>query len=115
MRSKALARDAGEAMPAVPAWPVTSPSVEEDAGRKPVIAGERADEPARELPAKCGLESLARLRLCGGNPGHAGTVVEEAVGGPSLVERQNIHGPLCIVAAEPAADPWREGTRPVPA
>jgi hypothetical protein len=92
---------------------VTSPSVEERAGRKPVIAGEGADKPARELPAKGGLESLARLRLRGGNPGHAGAVVEEAVGGPSFVERQNIHGPLCIVAAEPAVHPWREGRRPV--
>jgi hypothetical protein len=78
-----------------------------------VIAGEGADKPARELPAKGGLESLARLRLRGGNPGHAGAVVEEAVGGPSFVERQNIHGPLSIVAAEPAVHPWREGRRPV--
>jgi hypothetical protein len=70
-----------------------------------VIAGERADQPARELPTEGDFEPVPRLRLCVRENGHAGAVVEKAADGFSVVGRQCVHGPLSIVLRRGPDDP----------
>ncbi len=70
-----------------------------------MIAGERADEPACELPTEGDLEPVPRLRLRARRNGHAGAVVEKAADGFPIVGRQNVHGPLSIVLRRGPDDP----------
>jgi hypothetical protein len=72
-----------------------------------VIAGERADESARELPAELGLEPLARLGLRLGESARVSTVVEDTADGFPVLGRRDVHchGPLSIVPTDPAGDP----------
>jgi hypothetical protein len=70
--------------------------------------GERADEPARELAAEHGFQTLDGARARFAQTGDAGAVVEEAADGLSVVERRRIHGPSVIAAPAPPLHPWRE-------
>ena len=74
-----------------------------------MIAGERAHQAARELPAHRGLQSLAGVVLLTlGEARDARAVVEEAADGFAVVGRQAVHGTLSIVVRTGRNDPWRE-------
>jgi hypothetical protein len=73
-----------------------------------VIAGERAHQPVRELPADGGLESLARSGPGLGQTWEAGTLVEQAGDGSAVDVRRFVHGPLVIGVPGLRWHPWRE-------
>jgi hypothetical protein len=83
--------------------------VDEEPTGDRVIAGERADEPVRELAAEGRLEPLTRARAGLGHAGDAGTVLEQTGDGSSFGGwRCGIHDTLVIGRRSPGSDPWRE-------
>jgi hypothetical protein len=73
-----------------------------------MIAGQRADEPVRELSPENGLEPVSAARAALRQPGETDAVIEEAADGSSVDTRRLIHGSLCIGASRRRRNPWRE-------
>jgi len=73
-----------------------------------VIAGERAEEPVRELAAQDRLEPLAPSRPRVGAPREACAVVEQAADGFPVGRRRCGHDTVDIDLARSGCDPWRE-------
>jgi hypothetical protein len=73
-----------------------------------VIAGERADEPVRELSAEHDLEALARLRPRLGETSYTGTVIQQAADGLAVGGRRGVHGSVVIGPPSGRENPWRE-------
>lgn len=73
-----------------------------------MIAGERADEPVRELAAEHHLEAFPRLRPRLGETSYAGIVIEQAADGLAVGGRRGVHGPFVIGPWSGRENPWRE-------
>jgi hypothetical protein len=77
--------------------------------RHGVVAGQRPDEPLRELAADLRLESLAGTRARLLESGGSDTMVEEAGGGFAVDGRRcGVHGSFVIGGAIMRSDPWPE-------
>lgn len=73
-----------------------------------MIAGERADEPVRELSTEHHLEALTGARARVGEAPNAGTVIQQAADGLAVGGRRGVHGTLVIGPPSGRGNPWRE-------